>query len=79
MQPVGTGTVSSAARVNQSDTWRKLSQYNLAEDAPVPGSQYSITLSSRRSRVSTSSGRSVHERYFSTIHAHNAAGESTSP
>jgi hypothetical protein len=37
-------------------TCRMLSQYSRAEEAPVPGSQYSITLSSSSSRVSTFSG-----------------------
>jgi hypothetical protein len=48
----------------------------------VAGSQCSITLSSISSRLSTFAGSpslSVHAQYFSTIQAHWAAGESTSP
>ena len=59
-----------------------LSQYSRAADAPVPGSQYSIRLSSSSSRVSTSSSGpswSVQDQNFSTIQAASAAGESTSP
>jgi hypothetical protein len=53
--PVGTETVSATSPDIHSLTWRMLSQYNRAADAPVPGSQYSIRLSSRSSRLSTSS------------------------
>ena len=54
----------------------------MAADAPVPGTQYSIRLSSSLSRVRTFSGwpwQSVQDQNFSTIQAQRAAGESTSP
>ena len=60
----------------------KLSQYRRAEDAAVPVTQYTITLSSSSSRLSTFSGcpsQSVHAQNFSTIHASCPTGESTSP
>jgi hypothetical protein len=38
-QPVGTGTVSLTAPEIHSFTWRMLSQYRRADDAPVRGSQ----------------------------------------
>src|SRR5260370_13781297 len=50
-QPTGTVTGSDSASAP-----RKLSQYRHAEDAAFAGSQYSITLSSNSSRVSTFSG-----------------------
>jgi hypothetical protein len=53
--PAGTSTVSASAPEIHSLTWRMLSQYSRAADAPVPGSQYSIRLSSKSSRLSTSS------------------------
>ena len=59
-----------------------LSQYSRAAEAPVPGSQYSIRLSSRSSRLSTASsgpGWSVQDQNFSTIQAARKAGESTRP
>jgi hypothetical protein len=74
-QPAGTS-------IGWSSRSPKLSQYSRAEDAPVAGSQWSITLSSNSSRVSAFSGwpsQSVQAQNFSTIHAHCAAGESTSP
>src|SRR5205085_10159718 len=72
-----TGTVTSSRL-----PVRKLSQYMRADDAPVPGIQYSMTLSSSSSLDKMFSGwplQSVHAQNFSTIHAHWAAGESTSP
>src|SRR6266498_3024099 len=56
-QPVGTATVSLVGPEIHLFTCLMLSQYRRAEDAPVPGSQYSITLSRSSSRVSTFSGR----------------------
>ena len=56
-QPTGTSTVASAGPAIHSFTCRMLSQYSRAADAPVPGSQYSIRLSSSSSRVSTFSSR----------------------
>ena len=73
--PVGAATESRLPR-------RKLSQYRRADEAPAPGSQYIITLSSSSSRVSTFSGwpsQSVQAQNFSTIQAHWPAGESTRP
>ncbi len=78
--PVGTVTGSTAREPLRHRL--KLSQYRRADEAPVPGSQYSITLSSSSSRVSTFSGwpsQSVQARNFSTIQAHRPAGESTRP
>ena len=80
--PVGTETVSATSPDIHSFTCRMLSQYSRAADAPVPGSQYSIRLSSRSSRLSTSPsepGWSVQDQNFSTIHAARKAGESVSP
>ena len=74
-QPTGTVTGPGSGL-------RKLSQYSRAADAPVPGSQYSMMLSSISSRVSTVAGspsQSVQAQNFSTIQAHSAAGESTRP
>ena len=74
-QPAGTSTGPGSG-------FRKLSQYSRAEDAPVPGSQYSMMLSSISSRVSTVAGspsQSVQAQNFSTIQAHWPAGESTRP
>src|SRR4051794_5561915 len=73
--PTGTPTLPPRIRL-------KLSQYKRADDAPAPGNQYAITLSSMRSRVNTFSGwpsQSDHAWNFSTIHAHWPAGESTNP
>ena len=73
---VGTSTRPPSAR------FLKLSQYSRAEDAPYAVAQYSMTLSSNSSRVSTFSGwpsQSLHAQNFSTIHAIWATGESTSP
>ena len=81
-QPTGTSTVASAGPAIHSFTCRMLSQYSRAAEAPVPGSQYSIRLSSRSSRVSTASRGpewSVQDQNFSTIQAARKAGESTSP
>ena len=55
-QPAGTLTVSGAAR-RSTRHLPQLSQYSRADDAPVPGSQYSMRLSSSSSRASTFSGR----------------------
>jgi hypothetical protein len=54
-QPTGTETVASTDPAIHSFTCRMLSQYSRAAEAPVRGSQYSIRLSSRSSRVSTPS------------------------
>jgi hypothetical protein len=81
-QPAGTETVASTVPAIHSFTCRMLSQYSRAAEAPVPGSQYSIRLSSRSSRLSTASsdpGWSVQDQNFSTIQAARKAGESTSP
>src|SRR6266508_2006879 len=81
-QPVGTVTVSFVEPEIHSFTCLMLSQYSRAEEAPVPGSQYSIMLSSSSSRVSTFSGwpsLSVQDQNFSMIQAHRPTGESTSP
>jgi hypothetical protein len=59
----------------------KLSQYSRAEEAPVPGSQYSMMLSSISSRLRALAGspsQSLHDQNFSTIQAQSPAGESTS-
>ena len=80
--PTGTSTVASGDPVIHSFTCRMLSQYSRAAEAPVPGSQYSIRLSSRSSRLSTASREpswSVQDQNFSTIQAARKAGESTSP
>ncbi len=80
--PVGTSTVPPPVPAIHSLTCLMLSQYSRAADAPVPGSQYSIRLSSRSSRLSTASsgpGWSVQDQNFSTIQAARKAGESTSP
>ena len=80
--PAGTETVSATSPDIHSLTWRMLSQYSRAADAPAPGSQYSIRLSSRSSRLSTSPSDpewSVQDQNFSTIHAARKAGESVSP
>src|SRR6266568_1619720 len=81
-QPVATATVSLVAPEIHRFTCLLLCQYRRAEEAPVPARQYSIPLSSSSSRVSTFSrwpSQSVHDQNFSTIQAHRAAGESTSP
>ena len=62
-------------------TSRMLSQYSRAALAPVRGSQYSIRLSSSRSRGTTASRSpswSVQAQNFSMIQAASAAGESVS-
>src|SRR5258708_26338604 len=74
-QPTGTVTGSVSVR-------RKLSQYSRADDAALAGSQYTITLSSNSSRVSTFSGwpsQSVHDQNFSRIQVSCPTGESVSP
>src|SRR5215469_10478779 len=81
LHPAGTVTLSPAAVVNQAVTWAMLSQYNRAEDAPVPVSQYRVMLSSTWSAVRTSPRSpewSVHAHSFSAIQAHRPAGESVS-
>src|SRR5579863_5345420 len=81
LHPAGTVTVSLAAVVNHSVTWAMLSQYSRADDAPVPVSQYRVTLSSTWSAVSTwlrSPGWSVQAHSFSVIQAHSPVGESVS-
>src|ERR1700690_3670967 len=78
-QPVGTSTEPPDPSVKLRS---KLSQYIRADEAPVAGSQYSITLSRSSSRDRTCSGcpsQSVHAQNFSTTQAHWPAGESTSP
>jgi hypothetical protein len=58
----------------------KLSQYSRADEAPVPGTQYIMTLSSISSLVRTLTGsppQSVQDQNFSMIQAHSPAGEST--
>jgi len=80
--PTGTSTAASTEPAIHSFTWRMLSQYSRAAEAPVPGSQYSIRLSSRSSLVSTLSSApewSVQDQNFSTIQAARKAGESTRP
>jgi hypothetical protein len=81
-QPTGTSTVASADPAIHSFTCRMLSQYSRAAEAPVRGSQYSIRLSSRSSRLTTASrgpSWSVQDQNFSAIQAARKAGESTSP
>src|SRR4029077_10442902 len=59
-----------------------LSQYNRADEAPVPVTQYRVTLSSISSRLSAFSGwpsQSVHDQNFSTIHAACPAGSAPRP
>src|SRR5258708_25289427 len=76
-QPTGTVTGSDSASAP-----RKLSQYRRAEDAAFAGSQYSITLSSNSSRVSTFSGwpsLALQDQNFSNIQVSCPAGESVSP
>ena len=51
LHPAGTVIVSPAAVVNHSVTWAMLSQYRRAEEAPVPVSQYKVTLCSTWSAV----------------------------
>ena len=58
-----------------SSTLRMLSQYRRAEEAPVPVSQYSVTVSSTSSSEGGSSDQPIS---FSAIHAHRPAGESSS-
>src|ERR671922_2561280 len=79
-QPVGTVTWSVRGPVIHSFTCLMLSQYRRADEAPVRGSQYSITLSRSSSRVrtlSTCPSLSDQVQSFSTIQAQRAAGEST--
>src|SRR3954470_7127314 len=76
-QPVGTSTVSSVASENHRCTFRMLSQYNRADDAAVPVSQYSVTSSSSSSRVNGKP--SDHAWNFSTSQPHSPAGESSNP
>ena len=81
-QPTGTETGSVPVPEIHSFTCRMLSQYSRAAEAPVPGSQYSIRLSSSSSRLSTASSEpswSVQDQNFSTTQAARKAGESTSP
>src|ERR1700754_3538452 len=64
--PVGSSTRPSVTKL------LKLSQYSRADDAPLPVTQYSITLSSNSSRLNTFSGcpsQSAHAQNFSTIQA----------
>jgi len=53
--PTATSTVAPTDPAIHSFTCRMLSQYSRAADAPVPGSQYSIRLSSSSSRLITAS------------------------
>src|ERR671919_1381346 len=79
--PVGTATVSIFDPEIHSFTCLMLSQYKRAEEAPAPGNQYIMRLSSSSSRESAFSrwpSQSVHVQNFSMIHAHKAANESTS-
>ncbi|HEX4623497.1 MAG TPA: hypothetical protein VH231_03525 [Solirubrobacteraceae bacterium] len=78
---MGTSMGSPASPAIHALTVRMLSQYSRAAEAPLRGSQYSMMLSSTSSRVTTDSrspSQSVQAWNFSTIHAHSAAGESTS-
>jgi len=65
-----------------SSIFLKLSQYSRADEVADAVAQYSITLSSISSRVSTFSGwpsQSVQAQNFSTIQASCPTGESVSP
>ena len=62
-------------------TFRMLSQYSRAEDAPVRGQpvEHQVVQQLVAGERLAMPSQSVHARNFSTIHAHSAAGESTRP
>jgi hypothetical protein len=59
-QPVGDGDGVLGGAREHSFTCLMLSQYRRADEAPVPGSQYSMGLSKSSSRVSAFSGQPSH-------------------